>query len=210
MKDIYIVGAGGCGRETLNLLLDIHTFSGPRWNIKGFLDDTEDPLHGKDCDFGVVGGIQDYAPRENDVLVMGIANPHDKYRLTSMLKSRGAVFESLIHPYTYLGRHCTLGEGVVVQNGFGMTVNVTIGNFATLLSSSLGHDVRVGDYCTISSHCNISGNVTIGQRVFVGGNVAIAPHLHVGDDASLCMGSVVLTNVGAGRKVIGNPAREIG
>jgi len=210
MKDLYIIGAGGCGRETLNLILDIHQILGGLWNIKGFLDDTENPLRGKKCDFGVVGSIQDYMPRKNDVLVMAIANPQDKCRVTSMLKSRGAVFESVIHPSTYLGRHCTLGEGAVVQAGFGMTVNVSVGNFATLLSSCLGHDVQVGDFCTISSHCNISGYVTVGNRVFIGGNVCIASHVQIHDDAYLCMGSVVLKNISEGCKAIGNPACEIG
>ena len=49
MKDLYILGAGGCGREVLSMMLDAQAIQGQRWNIKGFLDDTEAPLHGKDC-----------------------------------------------------------------------------------------------------------------------------------------------------------------
>lgn len=210
MKDLYIVGAGGCGRETLVLLQDINRLQGPQWNIRGFLDDTEDPLRGKECDVGVAGSIQDYSPSPNDVLVMAVANPADKKMLAEMLKSRGAHFVSAIHPYTNMGQHCTIGEGVLVQAGYGMTVNVTIGSFVTLLSACVGHDVSIGDYTTISSHCNISGNVTIGDEVFMGGNVAVAPRLNIGRQSYLCMGSVVLKEVRAGVKVLGNPAREIG
>lgn len=210
MKDLYIVGAGGLGRELLNLILDIHAISGPRWNIIGFLDDTKDPLCGKACDFTVVGSILGYVPKPNDVLAFAIANPSAKRKLIPMLKARGAVFESIIHPYAYLGRHSRLGEGAVVYGGFSMSVNVEIGDFTTLLSSSFGHDVTVGDYTTISAFCNIMGNVTIGKGVFIGGNVAIAPHVHIGDDAYLCLGSVVMKDVGAGCKVMGNPSREIG
>lgn len=210
MKDLYIVGAGGFGRELLNLILDIHAIAGPRWNIMGFLDDTEDPLRGKACDVSVVGTIADYTPRPNDALAFGIASPAAKRKLVPMLKARGAVFETVIHPYAYLGRHNTVGEGVIICSGFGMTVNVEIGNFVTILGTGLGHDVRVGDYSTISACCNIMGNVTLGKGVFVGGNVAIAPHVQVGDDAYVCLGSVVMKDVGAGCKVMGNPAREIG
>ncbi len=210
MKDLYIVGAGGCGRETLVLLQDINRITGTKWNLKGFLDDTPDPLHDKACDLGVVGTIRDYSPGPNDVLVLAIAAPQDKIMLVKLLKGRGAKFESAIHPYANMGRHCSVGEGVLVQNGFGMTVNVNIGSFTTLLSSCIGHDVTVGDYSTISSHCNISGNVSIGKGVFIGGNVAVAPKVSIGDGSYLCMGSVVLKDVAIGAKILGNPAREVG
>ena len=210
MQDLYIVGAGGCGRETLVLLQDINRIQGQQWNLRGFLDDTEDPLGGKACDLGVVGSIRDYSPRPNDVLVMAIANPQDKKMLAEMLKARGARFVSAIHPYANMGHHCTIGEGVLVQAGFGMTVNVTVGSFVTLLTACVGHDVSIGDYATISSHCNISGKVAIGGEVFMGGNVAVAPGLSIGTQAYLCMGSVVLKDVPPGVKVLGNPAREVG
>lgn len=210
MKNLYILGAGGFGRELLSLLLDTQAIAGQRWNVKGFLDDTEAPLAGKACDFSVVGSIIDYAPGPDDVLAMGIADPAAKRKLVSMLKTRGAAFESVIHPYAYLGRHNTLGEGVVIYGGFSMSVNVAIGSFATLLSSGFGHDSRVGDYTTVSACCNIMGNVSIGSGVFVGGNAAFAPHVTVGDNAYVCVGSVVVKDVQNGEKVLGNPARVIG
>lgn len=210
MKNLYIIGAGGLGRELLSLILDIQAIAGQRWNIMGFLDDTEDPLKGKACDFSVVGTVVDYMPKPNDVLALGIANPQAKSRLVSMLQQRGAVFENIIHPYAYLGRHNSLGEGLVIYGAFSMSVNVNIGNFVTLLNSGLGHDVRIGDYCTISSNCNFMGNCSLDERVFVGGNVAVAPHVHIGSDAYICLGSVVMKNVSAGCKVMGNPAREVG
>lgn len=78
MKQLYIVGAGGYGRKVLSLILDIHTIAGQRWEVMGFLDDTADPLHGKSWDFPVVGTIQDYIPKENEVLAFAIASPKAK------------------------------------------------------------------------------------------------------------------------------------
>lgn len=192
------------------MLHDIHTIQGQRWNLMGFLDDTHDPLQGKACDLQVLGTILDYSPKSDDVLVMGIASPVAKENISTMLKARGAVFESVIHPHVGLGQHNTIGEGALIYGGFGMTVNVSIGNFCTLLSCTLGHDVTVGDYSTISSYCNIMGNVSVGKKVFIGGNVAVAPHAVIEDDAYVGVGSVVLKRVKSGEKVFGNPAREIG
>ena len=78
MKNLYIVGASGCGREVLNIIKDIHTLQGIQWNVMGFLDDNLQALEGVECDYKVVGTIQDYVPQENDVLALGIANPQIK------------------------------------------------------------------------------------------------------------------------------------
>lgn len=208
MKDLYIVGAGGYGREVLHIIKDIHRIQGPRWNIKGFLDDTEDPLKGKECDYGVVGTIQGYQPKENDVLVMAIASPQAKQKLAPMLLERGAVFETVVHPYVNLGDFNEGGQGLVISSGFGVTVNVHVGSYVTLLDCVLGHDVEVGDYSTISTKANILGGVKIGRGVFIGANAVAAPHSVIEDGSYVGVGSVVLKKVRAGKRVFGNPARE--
>ena len=209
MKDLYIVGAGGCGREVLHIIKDIHRIQGPRWNIMGFLDDTEDPLKGKECDYGVVETIQGYQPKENDVLVMAIASPQAKQKLVPMLLERGAVFESVIHPYANLGEFNSFGQGMVIYPGFGMTVNIKVGNYVIMQSCSIGHDAVIGDYATISPYSHILGNAVISQGAFLGTNSVILPHAVVEDDAYVGAGSIVLRRVKAGTRVFGNPAREM-
>lgn len=209
MKNLYIVGASGCGREVLNIIKDIHALKGVQWNVVGFLDDNLHALEGIECDYKVVETIQNYVPQENDVLALGIANPQIKEKIVTMLKNKGAAFQSIIHPYVALGRFNTVGEGAVIYSGFGMSVNVNIGSFCTLLACGLGHDVTVGDFSTISTWCNIMGHVKIGKRVFMGGNCAVAPSAVIEDDAYVGVGSVVLRKVKAGKKVFGNPAREM-
>lgn len=210
MKDLYIVGAGGMGREVLCQIQDMHAIHGNKWNIIGFLDDTESPLEGIECDYGVVGTIQGYRPKSNDALLLCIASPRAKRTLVPMLKSRGAFIDSFISPWASLGRHNTVGEGVIIYAGFAMTVNVSIGSFATLLAAEIGHDVVVGDYCTLSPRCGLMGHVSVGNGVFMGDSVRVAPKCRIGDSAYLSIGSVILRDVPPGAKMLGNPAREIG
>lgn len=210
MKNLYIVGAGGMGREVLNFIQDVHANGGPKWNVMGFLDDTENPLGSRECDFGVVGTIKDFMPQKDDVLVMGIADPAAKKQLASMLRNRGAKFETIVFPGSYIGRHCAMGEGCILYGGCGLTVNVKLGDFVTMLGCGIGHDVQVGNYCTISAFTHIMGRVKVGEGVFIGANAAIGPGVEVGDDAYVCMGSMVMGDVAPHAKVLGNPAREIG
>lgn len=47
MKNLIIIGAGGCGRELLQWVKDINKVK-KLWNIKGFLDDDLNALSGKE------------------------------------------------------------------------------------------------------------------------------------------------------------------
>lgn len=208
MKEIVIVGAGGFGRELLQWIKDINKVEN-KWIIKGFIDDNLTALNGYDCDYNVIGAVKDWQPSKNEVYACAIANPQIKEKVALGLKVRGAVFTSVIHPKASLGSYNKIGEGLVMYPGARINVNTKIGDYVTLLSSGIGHDVNIGDYSTISSYCGVNGHVQIGSRVFIGGNAVIIPSKKIGDDAYVGAGSVVVSNVKAGTKVFGNPAKRL-
>lgn len=208
MKEIIIVGAGGFGRELLQWVKDINKID-KRWIIKGFIDDNLSSLSEYECDYKVIGKISDWIPTQNEVFACAIANPKIKEKIVTDLKSKGAKFESIIHPRATIGDFNKIGEGVVFYPKAGLTVNIKIGDFVTLLSSGIGHDAVIGDYSTISSNCGINGHVTLGKRVFVGSNSVIIPSRKIGDDAYIGAGSVVVSNIKNGISVMGNPAKKL-
>ncbi|WP_269476837.1 NeuD/PglB/VioB family sugar acetyltransferase [Hominibacterium faecale] len=207
MKDLIIVGAGGFGRELLQIIKEVNKTKAT-WNIKGFIDDNLKALDKYECDYEVIGTIKDYSPSEGEVLACAVANPMMKESIIGSLKLKGATFTSIVHPDAMISDFVELGKGLIVYRGAMIGPNVKIGDFVTLLSAGIGHDAQVGDYSTISSFCDITGGVALGKRVFLSSRVSIIPNRKIGDDVYACAGSVIMNNVRKGSKVMGYPAKK--
>ncbi len=206
MKDLIIVGAGGFGREALTLAKTLNSIE-PRWNIKGFLSDIPDTLDGIKCSHSIIGTIVDWQPAENEVFVMGISSPAGKEKVANVLKPKGAVFETLIHPYALISENVEIGEGCVIAGRSSIGTCTVLGDFVHLAGSMVGEDAVIGDYSTVTGYANIT-NAHLGKRVFVGSHAVILNKRKIGDDAYICAGSIVFNNVKAGIKVFGNPAKR--
>lgn len=206
MKDLIIAGAGGFGREALALAKTLNNIE-PRWNIKGFINDIPDALDGVKCSHGIIGTIKDWQPSENEVFVMGVSSPAGKEKIASILKSKGAQFITLIHPYAIVNEYVTMGEGCIINGRSSIGDGAILGDFVNLAGSMVGQDAEIGDFSTTTGYANIT-NAKLGKRVFVGSHAVILNKRKVGDDAYICAGSIVFSNVKPGIKVFGNPAKK--
>ena len=207
MKDVLIIGAGGCGREVLQWIKAINAIE-KRWNIKGFLDDDPHALDCKVCNVGIVATVEDYEVKENDELVCCIGNSNLRKRIVERLKRKGAKFVSVIHPNAVVADSAAIGEGSIIYPFALISDNVVIGDFCIInMYSSVAHDSVLGEHCTISSHCDITGKCRLGDRVFMGTTSQLVPGSVIGNDVFICAGSTVMASVRDGLKVIGNPAK---
>lgn len=124
-----------------------------------------------------------------------------------MLKSKGAKFETIIAPWSIIPDNIQIGEGSIISPYLIMP-GVKIGNFANVMGCMVGSQAEIGDYSTITGFANIT-NAKIGKRVFVGSHAVIMNQRKIGDDAFICVGSVVFNNVKQGQKVFGIPAKRV-
>lgn len=207
MKELIIVGASGFGREMIKYINDIN-FIEPTWQIKGFIDDNPDALNGIECDYKIIGSIKDWQP-SGEAYICALAFPKVKRKIVEMLMERGAEFATLIHPSVSLHPHCTVGYGSILTPNSVVSANASVGNFASILGSNVAHDAHVGDYATLSGKCAVNGHAQIGSMAYLGCGVLVAPSKKIGEGAEVGIGSVVISNVKAGAKVFGNPARKL-
>ena len=208
MKDLYVVGAGGFGREVYGWLLAMEGSSD--WRFCGFLDDNPDALQGLDYAEGVVAPATDFKANVGQLFVCGIGDVQTKMKLCQPLLDQGAEFVTVIHPTAVVGKNVHLGRGVVLCPGVILTCDVEVGAMTMInCQSSVGHDVSIGDWCTVSAHCDLTGHTRLGRGVFMGSGARIIPGKSVGDHAVVGAGSVVIRSVASGQTVFGNPAREL-
>lgn len=209
MQDVIIVGAGGLGREVLWVIEATNRIE-PTWNVLGFIDDNLGALDGYALNYRVLGTIQDWQPSGGEEYALAIAAPKIKEKLVPALKARGARFATIIDPTSVIRDRVTLGEGVVMFNNVGISVDVTIGDFAFFNGfSGAGHDVVIGDYCTFGPRVSIAGATKIGKCVSVGASASTYPGITVGDYATIGMNSAVVRRVKPNTTVMGVPAVAI-
>lgn len=209
MKQIYIVGAGGFGREVFDWMMETLDLV-EEYSFAGFLDDNLQALDGFPIQASVVSKISDYKIGENDCFICGIGDPSLKKEICQSLVKKGGNFISLIHPSARLGRGSKIGNGSVVCPNVVITCDVEVGDFVVInLSTTLGHDSKVGNWSTLSAHCDVTGFVEVGESVFMGSGARIIPSKTLGEASVIGAGSVVIRDVASGTSVFGNPARTI-
>ena len=206
MKKLFIIGAGGFGRELLQWVKDINAVH-PTWNIQGFIDDDLNALNDVECDYSIVGSLSQCHPQKDEYFALAIANPETKEKIVKTMSKRNMKFASIIHPTAILTQYSHYGEGLIMFPCAKLSVNSTVGKHVTIMSSGVGHDVKIGDYCTLCGNVTVIRNVVIGDRTYIASNVALNADVHIGKNCYIGMGSMVTKDVPDNSKTFCNPAR---
>lgn len=210
MKNLIFIGAGDWSLEIWSWLEEAKGY-GTEFIFKGFLDENSNALAKFDfCRYNVLGNINEYVIKRNDVFVCTIANPEVKEKVTKIIIDKGGKFLNLVHKNVILFNNITFGKGIIISPNCVISNNCILGdNVAVNLSSTLGHDVNVGNYCQINSQCDLTGYVTLGEKVFLGSRVTLIPKVKVTDNVVIGAGSVVFRNINNSGTYIGNPAKKL-
>ena len=208
-QSLYIVGAGGFGREVYQWFLDCEAMQAA-YDFSGFIDDRADALDLFDLQAPVLTHEAACETVDSAVFICGLGSVVLKRKLCQPLLDAGASFVSLVHPSARVGSRVKLGRGVVVCPGVTITCDVVLGQFSMInCHTTIGHGACIGEWTTVSAQCDLTGYTNLGDKVFVGSGARFIPGKQVGSGATVGAGSVVIRDVKAGTSVFGNPAREI-
>lgn len=72
----------------------------------------------------------------------------------------------------------------------------------------IGHNSVMGRFCIMAGHSGLAGSVTLEDGVVIGGSASIKDHVTVHSGAVVAGGSGVISDVAAGKTVLGYPAQD--
>ena len=209
--DVILVGAGGFGREALDVV-EAHNRAHPDDGITvlGVADDDPSAVNldrmrargyrhlGTVADVMAASGCRRY--------VLGIGSPATKAALDRRFGSAGWRPVTVVHPAAVVGSRGELGEGVVICAGAQVSTNVRLGRHVHLNpNATVGHDATLGDYVSLNPGGIVSGEVLVGSGTLVGAGAVILQQLTIGSRTTIGAGSVVTKAVPDGVVVKGVP-----
>jgi sugar O-acyltransferase (sialic acid O-acetyltransferase NeuD family) len=207
---VVIVGAGGLGREVLDILEAINERA-PTYEVLGFLDDK-----GGDRELlarrgmTVLGRVDQLGLLDAEyIIAIGAAAP--RRRIDAFAIEHGRHAASAIHPAATLGSHTVIGPGAIVAAGARLTTNIKLGRHVQIhTNATVGHDANLQDYVTVLPGANVGGSVTLEQDVTIGSGAVLIQGVTVGRLTTVGAGAVVVRDLPEGVTAVGVPARALG
>ena len=209
MQDLYIIGAGGFGREVAWLIERINQVT-PTWNLKGFIDDNEALWGTTEDEYKVFGGC-DYLKSLGEVYaVCAVGSARVRKLIIEKFKDSSVKFATIIDPSVILPKNAKIGEGTIICAGTIMTVDMTIGNHVIInLDCTIAHDDVIEDYVTIYPSVNVSGNVFIGECSELGTGMKIIQGKKIVSNTIVGAGSTVVKDILEPGTYVGVPVKKI-
>lgn len=195
-KDCILVGAGGHARVTRELA----ELCGA--NILGVCDPkfqgaSNQQWHGLE----VLGG-DDYLSEVNPqkvLLLNGIGMlPGNRVRqaVFERFTKMGFHFPALVHPFSWLSGHASIGEGVQLMAGAVVQPGASIGiNSIINTRSSVDHDSVLGAHCHLAPGATLCGDVRIGAGSFIGAGATVTQAVTVAPEKFIKAGSLTTKDV---------------
>jgi sugar O-acyltransferase (sialic acid O-acetyltransferase NeuD family) len=210
MERLIIVGAGGSGRETLDI---VEAINGPGrvFDFLGFVDDGDtvnlELLRRRGA--ALLGSVE--LLRDLDVAyAIAIGSGSARRALDAKLSGWGRAPVSLVHPAAGIASEVRLGPGAIIAAGARLTTNIRTGrHLHANLYATVSHDCELGDYVTLNPGVHLAGNVTLGDEVTCGIGAVIIQGRTVGARTTIGAGAVVIRDIGPGVTAVGVPATPL-
>lgn len=196
-RKLIIVGCGAFCREALEWAFhDINSSQPTLYNKVSIIGDCPDfTMYPRLRDL-YEGPIDKYAPTSDDRFVIAIANPCTREKLDSELRLKGVKFGKIVHPSVIVSQTSTVNEGAILAPNVVITTDVIVGRHVHInIASTLGHDVKIKDFVTLSSHVDITGRCILNEKVFLGSGARILPKCEIAAGSRIGAGSVVMRSI---------------
>jgi sugar O-acyltransferase (sialic acid O-acetyltransferase NeuD family) len=182
---VVVVGAGGYGRVTLDVLLA----GGFGDRVLGFYDDAHAVIPERVRGYPVLGDVEmlkSMLSIEPVHVIVAITDNTARLRVANSLRALGGQFFTAIHPLAYVSSVATIEGGCVVAPGVAVHPDSAVGSHCFLGSQSVvDRDAEVGAGSWISAGAVVGSGARVGARAVLGPNSSIGRKASVGADAEV-------------------------
>lgn len=208
LKDLYIIGAGGFGREVAWLVRRINAVI-PTWNIKGFIDDNSSLWNTVEDGYKILGGCDYLKEQCSAWAVCAVGNAKARKKIVEKIGS-SVRFATVIDPSVVISESVEIGIGTIICAGTIITVDEKIGNHVIInLDCTIGHDDVIDDFVTLYPSVNVSGACHLRECVEMGTGSQIIQGLNVGAGTIVGASACVVKDLEAEVTAVGCPAKVI-
>lgn len=205
---MIIVGTSGSSKELLTVYSQFSN------SDLVFFNDFEDSIPQFFLEnFRIIKSIEELKLefKINNQFVIGIGNPLKRRKLDMELSEIGGIHKGIISPFSKIGKFGNvISDDVTILTDTIVTCCVTINQGVFINKSCIvSHDVSIGSYSVIAPGVKLLGNVNVGKNCFIGAGAIINPSVVIGDNSIIGSASVVLNDIPANSKYVGNPAKKI-
>lgn len=209
---LIVVGAGGFGRETIELIRALRSAGSPI-ELRGVCDDDPE-LRGKQVlGVPVLGPVPVVHDHPDAAVVIPIGSPANyavRKRLVRELGLAPTRYATLVHPTAVIPGSAQVGGGSVIHAHSVLTADVTVGSHVMIMPSVvLTHDDRIGDYATFGAGATLAGGVAVGEGAYVGSGALVREYVTIGEWSLVGMGAVVTRDIPPREVWVGSPARRV-
>lgn len=213
-RQIVIIGAGGHGRELLDVL-EAWNHAHPRfpYEVLGVVDDNPSELNLvrlKHRGTKLLGAVDRWISDGDRSVryLLGLGDSHVRRSMDRILTVAGFTPASVVHPAAVLGYGVTMDPGVVILGGAVLATNIHVGRHTHIhRCATVGHDCVIGSYVTVNPSVSVSGDCVIEDEVLLGVGSATLQGVTVRAGATVGGAAFVVRDVAVGATVKGVPAR---
>jgi sugar O-acyltransferase (sialic acid O-acetyltransferase NeuD family) len=211
MKRVVIIGAGGHGCDVAEIFRhQAQSENGP--TLLGFVVDSEYLPDGGGPGRPILGDWSwfENADREDLAIICALGDPAVRKRHVEKAQSLGLLFTNAISPLAHILPDAKIGQGVAIFPYAVVSRNVRFADHTVInAGSTLGHDVTVERYGTISPGVHVGGNTSLGEGCYLGIGSCTIQRVSIGAWTTIGAGAVVIDDLPGHVIAVGVPARII-
>jgi acetyltransferase EpsM len=140
--------------------------------------------------------------------IAGLGSLASRRRIVDRLSPRLEGWATIIHPRAWVSPTSVVEQGAVILGNAVIQTGARVGAHCVVNSGAIvEHDVDLGDFSHAAPAAVVGGGARVGEGAYIGMSAAVRDHVTLGAEVLIGMGAVVVSDVEAGRRVLGVPAR---